>query len=196
MHPRAQSRQTSSRIDPQWSWHSCSAFRNGLPRRILHLFGVAPPTDAARRSGFCGGRLLWIGRHGRERKFLAVMRRLAIFAIVLTGCSANRRPPSPDDLYHNAETLLRQGRLKQALAAADSGLRVEPSWRFRLLKVEALLSSGQAREAAQALDSAALPDSPELRARWLMHRGHALICSPITRARRPRSTRRRRWPSR
>lgn len=102
------------------------------------------------------------------------MRRLAIFAIVLTGCSANRRPPSPDDLYHNAETLLRQGRLKQALAAADSGLRVEPSWRFRLLKVEALLSSGQAREAAQALDSAALPDSPELRARWLMHRGHAL----------------------
>jgi tetratricopeptide (TPR) repeat protein len=107
------------------------------------------------------------------------MRGVAICAVVtagcfLAGCSAIRQPASPDDLYRNGEALLQQGRLEEALAAADSGLRVESSWRFRLLKIEALLSRGRARDAIQTLDSVAPPDGGELGARWLVCRSRAL----------------------
>ena len=101
------------------------------------------------------------------------MRLLAISALILTGCSAIHKSPTPDQLYRNAETLLRQGHFAEALAETETGLRLESSWRFRLLKVEALLSIGQAKEAMRELESGDSPVTGELRARWLTFRGRA-----------------------
>lgn len=106
------------------------------------------------------------------------MQRFATIAIALcgcclTGCSVLRDPVSPDQLHATAEKLFKTGHLQDALETADSGMRKEPSWRFRLLKIEILLSSGQAREAMESL-GAAPPDSQEFSARWWMYRGQAL----------------------
>ncbi|MBZ5603187.1 MAG: CHAT domain-containing protein, partial [Acidobacteriia bacterium] len=67
----------------------------------------------------------------------------------------------------------KQDELKLALADADEGLRREPSWRFRILKADILLSNRKARE---ALDVLAAPEDSitnEQRARLAMHRGMA-----------------------
>ena len=86
-----------------------------------------------------------------------------------------RRSESPDAIQQRARFLLRQGNLKEALVAADAGFRREPSWRFRLLKAEILISSGKAPEAMEILRGGELPATPDLQARLMMHRGMAKI---------------------
>jgi len=89
--------------------------------------------------------------------------------------SCGRPEPSPDARYTNARRLLREGDLKVALLQAEAGLKVEPSWRFRLIKAEILLSSGKAVEAVEVLDSASPPENAELSARLAMCRGWARL---------------------
>ena len=97
------------------------------------------------------------------------MRRLACLLLLLSGCARQ----SPDSIYGKSKTLLDRGEWKPALAAADEGFRREPSWRFRLLKAEILLSNGDAPAAIDILGAADPPLSDELRARLAMHRGQA-----------------------
>src|SRR5580698_925070 len=99
------------------------------------------------------------------------MRCLAIALVELVLCGCTRQ--SGDSMYREAKTFLDKGDLKPALAAADRGFRNEPSWRFRLLKAEILLSKGDAHGAMDVLHAPADPDSDELRARLAMHRGQA-----------------------
>jgi CHAT domain-containing protein/Tfp pilus assembly protein PilF len=96
------------------------------------------------------------------------MKWLAIALMGLCGCARQ----SADSAYREAKAFLDKGELKPALAAADQGFRTEPSWRFRLLKAEILLSQGDAHGAMDTLH-APDPDSDELRARLAMHRGQA-----------------------
>lgn len=96
-----------------------------------------------------------------------------LVALILFGGCGWRSASSPEEVYRNAHRLLRRGELKAALAQADSGLRAEPSWRFRLLKAEILLTSGEAMEASRFLASSAPPSDPETRARWRMDQGQA-----------------------
>ncbi len=101
-------------------------------------------------------------------KWLAI----ALMALGLCGCARQ----SADSAYREAKAFLDKGELKQALAAAEQGFRKEPSWRFRLLKAEILLSKGDARGAMDTLHASTLigdPDSDELRAQLAMHRGQA-----------------------
>jgi CHAT domain-containing protein/Tfp pilus assembly protein PilF len=103
------------------------------------------------------------------------MRRRAsgvVALILVVGCGW-RSASSPDIVYQNAHRLLRRGELKAALAQAESGLRAEPSWRFRLLKAEILLTSGEAVEAGRLLASSTPPPDVESRARWRMDEGQA-----------------------
>ncbi len=92
--------------------------------------------------------------------------------ILLAGCSW-RAAGSPDATYRDAERLLRRGELKEALAKAEAGLRSEPSWRFRLLKAEILLTSGEAVEASRYLASVDAPSDAEWQARRRMIQGQA-----------------------
>jgi tetratricopeptide (TPR) repeat protein len=101
------------------------------------------------------------------------VRSASILFLVLCGC-ARQPQASPDTLYRTAETLLKQGNLEGALANADAGLRAEPSWRFRLLKADILLSI-KPREALAVLNSSEPPQSEELRAQQLMHQGRAKL---------------------
>jgi CHAT domain-containing protein/tetratricopeptide (TPR) repeat protein len=101
------------------------------------------------------------------------VRSVSILFLVLCGCA--RRPhASPDALYHQAETLLKQGNLEGALANADNGFRAEPSWRFRLLKADILISV-KPQEAIAVLDTAEPPPSAELRADQLLRLGQAKL---------------------
>jgi len=92
--------------------------------------------------------------------------------ITLVGC-AWRPSDSPAAVYRDAQALLRRGQLKAALAKAESGLRAEPSWRFRLLTAEIMLTSGEAGAASRFLASTASPSDSEVRARWRMYQGQA-----------------------
>ncbi len=94
-------------------------------------------------------------------------------ALILLGGCAWHSASSPDTIYRDAYRLLRRGELPAALAEAQSGLRAEPSWRFRLLKAEILLTSGEAVEAARFLASTPAPADPETQARWRMFEGQA-----------------------
>ncbi len=102
------------------------------------------------------------------------MRSACIFSLALCLCACSK--PSPEASFENAKSLLREGKLDQALAAADSGLRAEPSWRFRLLRAEILLEIDP-QKAVEALDAAGTPPSPELLARVEMYRGWAAYLS-------------------
>jgi CHAT domain-containing protein len=97
------------------------------------------------------------------------MLRLAFLAFFLSSCARQ----SPDSIYQKSKALLDRGEWKPALAAADEGFRREPSWRFRLLKAEILLSNGDAPAAMEVLRAANPPGSDELRAQLAMHRGQA-----------------------
>jgi CHAT domain-containing protein/Tfp pilus assembly protein PilF len=97
------------------------------------------------------------------------MRRLACLVLLLSGCARQ----SPDSIYRKSKTLVDRDEWKPALAAANEGFRREPSWRFRLLKAEILLSNGDAPAAMEVLRAADPPESDELRARLAMHRGQA-----------------------
>ena len=92
-------------------------------------------------------------------------------AVVLLAAACTRRL-SPDVLYQQAESLLRQGRLQDARATAETGFGEEPGWRFRLLRIEILLQI-DAEKASQAIDAAGEPADPEQRARLEMYRGWA-----------------------
>jgi CHAT domain-containing protein len=74
-------------------------------------------------------------------------------------------------LYDQARRLLREGNPKEALARADAGLSLEQSWRFRLLKAEILLNSGDTSVATEVLASTAPIETPALQARLTMDRG-------------------------
>jgi CHAT domain-containing protein len=96
------------------------------------------------------------------------MRWSVVLLLLLSGCAKQ----STDSAYQKSKDLLDRGEFKQALAAADDGFRLEPSWRFRLLKAEILLSKGDAQAATEVLN-APDPETDELRARQAMHRGQA-----------------------
>jgi CHAT domain-containing protein len=88
-------------------------------------------------------------------------------------CSCAKLPTaSPELLYEKTKALLRDGKLDQALATADTGFKIEPSWRFRFLRAQALLPRGP-RKAIDALEAAGYPPSAELRAEFRMYRGRA-----------------------
>ncbi len=110
---------------------------------------------------------------------------LALWAVLLllplTACV--RRPAAdPDSLFRQATLLRQRGDMQQALVLAERGLAQFESnlhsewyWKFRLLKVEVFLTQGKASEASKLLEEPlpALPESPEIRARWLLDRGLA-----------------------
>jgi len=91
--------------------------------------------------------------------------------LALFGCS-KKSSDSPEALYRNAKTLLNEGKLEQALAIADRGLRLEPSWRFRFLRAEILLPMGP-KKAIESLEAAGRPSSPEFQAQLALYRGRA-----------------------
>src|SRR5690349_1506280 len=97
------------------------------------------------------------------------MRRLVLLPLLLLACSRQ----TPDSLYSTADTLLKQGKLSEALVRADDGLRKEPSWRFRLLKADVLLAMSEGKKAMETLHSAEPPALPELHARFAMQEGYA-----------------------
>lgn len=96
------------------------------------------------------------------------LRRLVIVLLILAGCGT-----APDVHYRKGRTLHRQGKLTEALREADAGLRAEPSWRFRILKADILLSRADTKAAKELLASAQLPADPELLARLKMAQGYA-----------------------
>jgi len=98
--------------------------------------------------------------------------RAALAFVLLAGCGWHAGA-SPEALYRDGQTLLRRGDMKGARAKAEAGLAREPSWRFRLLKAQVLLTSGEAVEAGRFLASFAAPQDPETRARWRMFQGQA-----------------------
>jgi CHAT domain-containing protein/tetratricopeptide (TPR) repeat protein len=102
-----------------------------------------------------------------------------LLLLLLAACV--RRPASDPDLIFRQATLLRQqGDLQQALTLADRGLAQFANhtnsawyWKFRLLKVEVLLTQGNVSEASKLLQER-VPgpaDTPELQARVLLDRG-------------------------
>src|SRR5580704_8583783 len=97
---------------------------------------------------------------------------VALVLALLVGCGW-RSAGSPDAVYRDAHRLLRRGELKAALAQVETGLRQEPSWRFRLLKTEILLTSGDAVGASRYLASVTTPPDAETHARWRMDQGQA-----------------------
>ena len=100
-----------------------------------------------------------------------------LLLVSITGCS-RFGPPSAAPDVRDVDHLLRNGELKPALAQADVGLdkcgsSQELCWKFRLLKAEALLLSGQERAALALLDIPVTAPNPETQARRLMHAGQA-----------------------
>ena len=100
------------------------------------------------------------------------MRRLALPLLLLASCGRQ----SPDSLYRTARNQLDHGEAKAALETAEAGLRRDASWRFRLLKAEALLANADPKEALALLDLAA-PQNAEDRARLAMYRAQAKYMS-------------------
>jgi CHAT domain-containing protein len=106
------------------------------------------------------------------------MRRFLLLLALLSGCSRPRTQPIEAE-YSTAESLLKQGDWKAALARADSGLRrcgpsSEWCWKFRLLKADALVMGQQYKDALALLDSSGTPPQLDLQARRKMHQGYAL----------------------
>ena len=101
------------------------------------------------------------------------MRLAALLPLLLVASCTRRSFPSPDVLYRDSEALLKRGDPKAALSRAEQGLEREPSWRFRLLKAEILLTAGQALEAGRYLESIPAPDEPQARALWRMFQAQA-----------------------
>src|SRR6266851_3280754 len=101
------------------------------------------------------------------------MRQLSVlvFLLGLGGCGGYAAR-SPESQYRNGESPRKQEKLPEALAEADAGFRVEPSWRFRLLKAK-ILTFLQPQQAIEILRASDLPNSPELRARAQLCQGWA-----------------------
>jgi CHAT domain-containing protein len=66
---------------------------------------------------------------------------------------------------------MKQGNLTEAMRQADAGMRAEPSWRFRILKADILLSRSDAAPARKLLAFPQLPSDQELLARLRMDQG-------------------------
>jgi CHAT domain-containing protein len=98
--------------------------------------------------------------------------RLLLSLLLALAASDCARKPSPDALYQRAQSLLYEGKLKTALDTVETGLKAEPSWRFRFLRAEILLPLGP-RRVLQTLDEAGPPASPEVQARYKLYRGRA-----------------------
>lgn len=118
-----------------------------------------------------------MGKRRRPGAWLGCLLMLVSFA----GCR-RQRTAAPQQVYSQAQVLLRQDDPPRALAAADQGLRLAEkrgdalfAWKFRLLKAEVLLGQGSAADAARLLegDMPAAPAFDELRGRRLMDLGWA-----------------------
>jgi CHAT domain-containing protein/Tfp pilus assembly protein PilF len=94
-------------------------------------------------------------------------RRLVIAFLILAGCGT-----PPDVRYQKGRSLYHEGKLAEALREADAGLRAEPSWRFRILKADILLSRADKRAAKELLASPQPPADGELLARLKMAQGY------------------------
>jgi CHAT domain-containing protein/Tfp pilus assembly protein PilF len=94
------------------------------------------------------------------------LRRLVIFSIVRAGCTT-----SPEVHYQKGRMLIREGKLPEAMREADAGMRVEPSWRFRILKAEVLLAGSDTKAAKALLEFSPAPTDQELLARQRMDLG-------------------------
>jgi len=102
--------------------------------------------------------------------------RVLLLLLLLSGCRTSQVKSQVD--YQAAEDLLRTGDFERALSIADRGFRScgssqEWCWKFRLLKAETLLKSGEEKKALALLDGAASPATPDLQARRRMHQGWA-----------------------
>jgi CHAT domain-containing protein/predicted negative regulator of RcsB-dependent stress response len=97
------------------------------------------------------------------------MRSLVVGLLCVFSACARR---STDSIYQRSKNLFDRGEFQLALTEADSGFRREQSWRFRLLKAEILLSTGDPKNALDTLRGPD-PESKEFRARLAMHRGQA-----------------------
>jgi CHAT domain-containing protein len=97
------------------------------------------------------------------------MRAWAIVAVVLIGCATQ----SADTLYLEAQALRSQGKPKEALRKIDLGIAREPSWRFRLLQADILLTQGKPEEVDHVLHTLPAPTTVEDRARVAMLQGQA-----------------------
>jgi CHAT domain-containing protein len=96
---------------------------------------------------------------------------------LLSGCGASHLE-SLEANYRTAGRLLATGDFQRALPIADSGLRrcgssEEWCWKFRLLKADALVTSGDQKSALKLLEGSAAPASSDLQARRRMHQGWA-----------------------
>ncbi len=80
------------------------------------------------------------------------LRRHAIIFLTLAACGT-----SPDAHFQNGRLLLKQGKLNEAMREAEAGMRVEQSWRFRLLEADVLLSRSDVNAAKKLL---AFPQPP------------------------------------
>jgi tetratricopeptide (TPR) repeat protein len=87
----------------------------------------------------------------------------AVALVVLSACGA-----SPEARYRQGRALLRKGKLDEAMAIAERGLRSDGTWPFRILKADVLLQRSDTKGARQLLGSAAPPRDPEMLARLLM----------------------------
>ena len=96
------------------------------------------------------------------------LRRFAIVFLILAGCGT-----SPDVHYRNGRLLQKQGKLTEAMREAETGLRAEPSWRFRILKADILLARSDINAAKALLASPQLPSDNESLARLRMALGYA-----------------------
>ena len=113
----------------------------------------------------------------------AVVKLSLVLLLLLTLATCGRRTvPDPDSVFRQATLLRQQGDLQQALTLAERGLaqfqndtHSEWYWKFRLLKAEVLLTQGRAADGSKLLDEplSSLPDSPELRSRFLLDQGLA-----------------------
>ncbi len=95
-------------------------------------------------------------------------RRIAFACLILAGCGA-----SPEARYRDGRALMRQGKLDEAMAVAEQGLRGGGSWPFRILKADVLLARADTKGARDVLGSAPPPSDPELLARLRMDQAWA-----------------------
>ena len=94
------------------------------------------------------------------------LRRHAAVLLILTGCGT-----SPDEHYQNGRLLLKQGRKNEAMREAEAGMRVEHSWRFRILEADILLARGDTSAARKLISFPQPPSDVESLARLRMDQG-------------------------